>query len=81
MKELEGTGFPNSYYRSEKLKYKLDQSDSDQGPRIKAYGEKGVSVLTKTLIIMIMFIGQNSYLDMNNSLMKGPYMKFGRNQC
>ena len=33
-----------------------------------AYGEIGISVLAKTLIIMIMFIGQNQYSDMNNSL-------------
>ena len=32
-----------------------------------AYGEKGISVLAT---ILIMFIGQNPYLDMNNSLMK-----------
>ena len=35
-----------------------------------AYDEKGISVLATTLIIMIMFIGQNPYSDMNNSLMK-----------
>ena len=35
-----------------------------------AYGEKGISVLGKTLIIIIMFIGQNLYSDMNNSFMK-----------
>ena len=35
-----------------------------------AYGEKGMSVLAKTLIIMILFIRQNLYSDMNNSLMK-----------
>ena len=35
-----------------------------------AYGEKGISVLAKTLIIMIMVIGQNPYSDMDNSLMK-----------
>ena len=35
-----------------------------------AYGEKGISVLAKTLIIMIMFIGQNPSSDMNNKLMK-----------
>ena len=35
-----------------------------------AYGEKGITVLAKTLIIMIMLIGQNPYSDMNNSLMK-----------
>ena len=29
------------------------------------YGEKGISVLAKTLIIMIMFVRQNPYSDMN----------------
>ena len=48
------------------------QTPTIKGPCIMAYGEKGISVLakSKTLIIMIMFIGQNPYSDMNNSLMK-----------
>ena len=40
------------------------------GPRLMAYGEKGISVLATALIIMIMLIGQNPYSYMNNSLMK-----------
>ena len=39
-----------------------------------AYGEKGISVLATILIIMIMFIGQNPYSDMNNSLMKEVHL-------
>ena len=36
--------------------------------RIMTFGETGISVLAKTLIIMIMFIGQNPYSDMDNTL-------------
>ena len=37
-----------------------------------AYGQKGISVLTT---LLIMFIGQNPYSDMNNSLVKVVWKK------
>ena len=35
-----------------------------------SYGEKGISVLATTLIIMIMFVEQTPNSDMNNNFMK-----------
>ena len=47
-------GLCNSQCRRLKLKLKLEQSDSDKGPRLMPAAKKGISVLAKILIIILL---------------------------